>query len=174
LPVEAGILFGLSMSALSVWLAAFDIARRTVRTHGLSRYMAVCLLLGYFWLFVAGAAWAATSLGLPFRDAALHTLALGFVFSMMLGHAPVILPAIARVKVLFGWAYYLPLVLLHASVVVRLFRGRMDFDALAAGAAGNALAIAAFVATVAGSAIAWRIKYSSPSSTQHHGVSAEH
>ena len=174
LPVEAGILFGLSMSALSDWLAAFDIARRTVRTHGLSRYMAVCLLLGYFWLFVAGAAWAATSLGLPFRDAALHTLALGFVFSMMLGHAPVILPAIARVKVLFGRAYYLPLVLLHASVVVRLFRGRMDFDALAAGAAGNALAIAAFVATVAGSAIAWRIKYSSPSSTQHHGVSAEH
>jgi hypothetical protein len=29
------------------------------------------------------------------RDAALHGLGLGFLFSMMLGHAPVILPAVA-------------------------------------------------------------------------------
>jgi hypothetical protein len=40
--------------------------------------MAVCLLLGYAWLFVAGIAWTATSLGLPLRDAALHGLGLGF------------------------------------------------------------------------------------------------
>lgn len=173
-PAWAGALFGLSLSALSVWLVAFDIARRTVRTQGLSRYMAVCLLLGYSWLFVAGAAWAATSMGLPFRDAALHALALGFVFSMMLGHAPVILPAIARVKVLFGWVYYLPLALLHVSLVVRLVAGHVDVRVLTAGATANALAIAAFVATVAGSAIAWRFKYSSHRPKHHHGVAAEH
>lgn len=173
-PAWAGALFGLSLSALSVWLVAFDIARRTVRTQGLSRYMAVCLLLGYSWLFVAGAAWAATSMGLPFRDAALHALALGFVFSMMLGHAPVILPAIARVKVLFGWVYYLPLALLHVSLVVRLVAGHVDVRVLTAGATANALAIAAFVATVAGSAIAWRFKYSSHRPKHHHGVADEH
>ena len=33
----------------------------------------------------------------------------GFVFSMMLAHAPVILPALARVKLLFGWLFYVPL-----------------------------------------------------------------
>ena len=169
-----GVLYGLSLLTLSVWLMAFDIARRTVRAQGLSRYMAVCLLLGYFWLFVAGAAWTATSLGLPFRDAALHALALGFVFSMMLGHAPVILPAIARVKVLFGWAYCVPLALLHGSLAVRLVAGRFDFQALASGALGNALAIAAFIATVVGSAIAWRLKYSLPLSKQNHGVAVEH
>lgn len=158
-PGAAGALFGLSLSALAVWLVAFDIARRTVRTRGLSRYMAVCLLLGYGWLFMAGAAWAATSLGLPFRDAALHGLGLGFVFSMMLGHAPVILPAIARVKVLFGWPYYGPLLLLHASLLVRLAGPLLAPRTWASGAAANALAIAAFAATVAASAVAWRIRH---------------
>jgi len=152
-----GVLYGASLVLLAAWLLTFDIARRTVRAHGLSRYMAICLLLGYAWLLVAGAAWAATSCGLPFRDVALHGLGLGFVFSMMLGHAPVILPAIARVKVLFGWAYYVPLVLLHVSLVVRLAVGRLDFSAVTTGAAGNALAIVVFAATVAGSAIAWRL-----------------
>jgi hypothetical protein len=173
-PSWGGVLYGLALMALSVWLLFFDIARRTVTAQGLSRYMAICLLLGYFWLFVSGAAWTATSLGLPYRDAALHALALGFVFSMMLGHAPVILPAIARVKVVFSWPYYVPLILLHGSLAIRLALGHSDFAYLAAGAGGNALAIAAFVVTVAGSAIAWRIKYSSPSSKQHHGVASEH
>ncbi|KAF1049143.1 hypothetical protein [Xylophilus sp.] len=154
-PVEGGVLYGLALAALAAWLLAFDIARRTVRAQGLSRYMAVCLLLGYVWLGVAGCAWTATALGLPWRDAALHALALGFVFGMMLGHAPVILPAVARVKVLFGWPYYLPLVLLHGSLAVRLLAVHADARALAAGAAGNALAIALFAATIAGSALAW-------------------
>lgn len=169
-----GVLYGLSLAALAVWLVMFDIARRTVRAQGLSRYMAVCLLLGYGWLFVAGLAWAATALGAPWRDAALHGLALGFVFSMMLGHAPVILPAIARVKVLFGTAFYLPLLLLHASLLLRLAAGHGDPRALAAGAAGNALAIAAFAATLAGAALAWRLRHTpSPKKEPSHGAPAE-
>lgn len=169
-----GTLFGLSLVALSAWLWAFDIARRTVRTQGLSRFMAVCLLLGYGWLFVAGVAWIATSLGAPLRDVALHALALGFVFSMMLGHAPVILPAIARVKVQFGWPFYLPLLLLHGSLALRLAAGPVDFAALRLGAAGNALAIAAFALTMAGSALAWRLRHSRPSSHHPHGHPARH
>jgi hypothetical protein len=152
-PARGGLLYGSALAALAMWLLAFDIARRTVRARGLSRYMAVCLLLGYGWLFVAGLAWAATALGAPWRDAALHGLGLGFVFGMVFGHAPVILPAIARVKLAFGWPWYLPLALLHASLALRLFGGPGQ---LAAGAAGNALAVAAFAAVVAGAALAWR------------------
>lgn len=173
-PVWGGVLYGLSLVALSGWLITFDVARRTVHAHGLSRYMAICLLLGYFWLLVAGLAWTATSLGLPLRDAALHALGLGFVFSMMLGHAPVILPAITRVKVLFGWAHYLPLAVLHGSLAVRLVGSHLDHRALAEGAAGNAVAIALFLATMAASAIAWRTKYSQPRSKSDHGTAAEH
>jgi len=162
-----GVLYGLSLTALAVWLLSFDIARRTIKAQGLSRYMAVCLLLGYFWLGVAGVAWAATSVGQPLRDAAFHALALGFVMSMMLGHAPVILPALARVKLLFGGLFYVPLALLHASLVVRLVGGRLDLSLLAAGAAANALSILLFVATVGGSAIAWRARHPSSSRTSH-------
>lgn len=155
-PVWGGVLYGLGLLGLAMWLAAFDVARRTVRAGGLSRYMAVCLLLGYAWLAIAGAAWIAMALGQPTRDAALHALALGFVFSMVLGHAPVILPALARVKVLYGWPYYLPLALLHGSLLLRLAAVPFGVPTLAAGAAANALAVVAFLATVAGSAIAWQ------------------
>jgi hypothetical protein len=153
----SGVLYGLALAALALWLLSFDVARRTVHAHGLSRYMAVCLLLGYGWLLVAGLAWAATSLGWPLRDAALHGLGLGFVIGMVFGHAPVILPAIARIKLRFGWAWYLPLAALHASLALRLFVGQPG-----AGAAGNALALAAFIATVAGAALAWRFKFKDP------------
>lgn len=155
-PAWGGGLYGAALVALAGWLAVFDIARRTVRVVGLSRYMALCLLTGYAWLAIAGLAWAGTALGLPWRDAALHGLALGFVFSMVLGHAPVILPAVARVKVAFGWPFYLPLALLHASLALRLGGGLFSPRLAAAGAAGNALALAAFALTLAGAAIAWR------------------
>jgi len=153
------VLYGLALAALAAWLARFDIARRTVRAHGLSRYMAVCLLLGYAWLLVAGLAWVAASLGWAGRDAALHGLALGFVFGMVFAHAPVILPAVARIKVQFGWPYYLPLALLQLSLVARLAGGFDQPRLLALGAAGNALAIAAFAAIVAASALTWHFRH---------------
>ncbi len=162
-PVWGGIVYGASLVALCAWLVTFDIARRTVSAHGLSRYMAVCLLTGYAWLGIAGLAWVGNSFGWPVRDVALHALGLGFVFSMMLGHAPVILPALARVKIEFGWFFYIPLVVLHGSLAVRLGLGPLDFAMLGSGAKGNAIAIALFAATMAASAIIWRLKHSSRS-----------
>lgn len=172
-PVWGGWLYGLSLAGLSMWLVIFDIARRTISSLGLSRYMAVCLLLGYAWLAVAGLAWIATSLGYAARDVALHALGLGFIFSMMLGHAPVILPALARVKLLFGGFFYVPLALLHISLALRLFFGPFDFALLGAGALGNAAAIAFFAATMVGSALAWRAKHRASHKTRH-VVSAPH
>jgi len=172
-PRWGGWLYGLSLVALAAWLISFDIARRTVASDGLSRYMAVCLLSGYVWLGVSGFAWMATAMGYALRDVALHALGLGFLFSMMLGHAPVILPALLRVKLLFGGFFYIPLALLHASLAVRMFWGPCDFAMLRAGAAGNAAAIAIFAATMVGSAVAWRIKYSA-SRNSRNAIPAPH
>ena len=155
-PVAGGVLFGASLSLLALWLLVFDIARRTVFAEGLPRYMAVCLLGGYAWLAVGGIAWAATALGLPARDVALHALGLGFVVSMMMGHAPVILPAIARVKLLFGAFFYLPLAALHLSLLARFGLGWADPAWRAQGSLFNALSIALFAATAVGAALAWR------------------
>jgi hypothetical protein len=161
-PGAGGLLYGSALILLALWLAAFDIARHTIRAHGLSRYMAVCLLGGYAWLAVAGVAWAATALGLPLRDAALHALGLGFIVSMMMGHAPVILPAIARVKLQFGTFFYVPLALLHLSLLLRLVAGMAGDPLRSTGAFLNAAAIALFAATIAGAAIAWRIHHGGP------------
>jgi hypothetical protein len=154
--VVGGVFYGASLLLLALWLLAFDIARRTLFADGLARYMAVCLLGGYAWLAVAGIAWAASALGMPSRDAALHALGLGFIVSMMMGHAPVILPAIARVKVLFGPFFYLPLAALHLSLLVRLGPGWADPAWRAQGSLFNALSIALFAATMVGAALAWR------------------
>jgi hypothetical protein len=152
-----GVAFGAALVGLAVWFALFDIARRTVRADGLSRYMAVCLLGGYAWLAVAGAAWTAASYGAATRDLALHSLGLGFVFSMMLAHAPVILPAVTGLKLRWGPVFYLPLALLHLSLVLRVVQ-RPE------GALCNALALAFFAVTVLASISGGRARPSRPAS----------
>ena len=158
MPSLGAAVFGAALLALAAWLMRHDIARRTLAAQGLSRYMAVCLLTGYAWLGIAGAAWIATALGHPLRDMALHALGIGFVFSMMLAHAPVILPALTRVKVQFGAWFYLPLALLHASLAVRTM-GAVNADLLRAGALANAVAITTFLLTLLAAALAWRLKH---------------
>ncbi len=157
-PRFGGVVYGAALLSLAIWLGLFDIARRTLFAPGLSRYMAVCLLAGYAWLAVGGVAWAATAMGWPARDMALHALGLGFIFSMIMGHAPVILPAVARVKLRFGWWFYVPLGALHLSLIARLGLGLFDLQVRATGAVLNAASIALFVATVVGSAVAWRLQ----------------
>ncbi|WP_048439142.1 hypothetical protein [Caenimonas sp. SL110] len=157
-----GIAYGIALVCLGAWLFVFDIARRTVLADGLTRYMAVCLLGGYAWLVVAGMAWVATAIGFAARDVALHALGLGFVVSMIMGHAPVILPAVARVKLQFGVWFYLPLAVLHLSLALRLGPGFADLVPRANGALLNAFAIAFFAATVVGSALAWRYTHRAP------------
>ncbi|WP_207549934.1 hypothetical protein [Thermostaphylospora chromogena] len=113
---------GIGMLATAGWLARYDIVRRTVRSTGLPRYTAVCLLAGYAWLAAAGALWAVH--GRPewsfAYDAALHALFIGFVISMVFGHAPVILPAVLRIRLPYHPVLYPPLVLLHAGLAVRV------------------------------------------------------
>jgi len=167
-PRAGGALFGIALLALSAWLMRFDIARRTVHAHGLSRYMAVCLLAGYAWLGLAGVAWVDMSLGGPGRDRAFHGLGLGFIVSMIMGHALVILPAVARVKLRFGPWFYAPVVLLHGSLLLRLAGGAIAPELLSIGAAANAVAIAAFALTLIASALS----HSGSRSPPHHPIEA--
>jgi hypothetical protein len=141
-------LFAAGLLALAGWLSKQDIARRTVRKQGLTRYIAVCLLAGYGWLAVGALTMLVGGFapGTRSYDAALHALALGFVFSMVFGHAPIIFPAVLRVAVPYHPAFYLPLGLLHGSLAVRLIGDASgSFDWTRAGGALNAAALAAFI-----------------------------
>jgi hypothetical protein len=115
-------LLGLGLVALAIWLGWHDIARRTLRRGGLPRFIAVCLLLGYAWLGVGGLLLLRDGalIGGPRYDAALHSVFLGFVFSMVIAHAPVILPAVTGRAVPFRPFFYVHLGLLHLSLLVRV------------------------------------------------------
>lgn len=144
--------YGAALLVLAGWLLRYDIARRTVRQRGLTRYIAVCLLAGYGWLAVGATVIAAVGLqpGGPAYDAALHALLLGFVFSMVFGHAPIIFPAVLRVSVPYHPVFYGPLALLHGSLALRLAGDAAGSPLLARwGALGSALALVAFVAVIA-------------------------
>jgi len=113
---------GSALIALAVWLLRHDIARRAVQKAGLTRFVAVSLLTGYVWLGVGGLLWlrfGGVAAG-PQYDAVLHAIFLGFVFSMIMGHAPIIFPAVLGMPVPFGPAFYSHLILLHASLVLRV------------------------------------------------------
>ena len=144
--------FGVGLLALALWLARYDIARRTVRQRGLTRYIALCLLSGYGWLALGGSVIAVAGLqpGQPSYDAALHALLLGFVFSMVFGHAPIVFPAVLRVSLPYHPVFYVPLALLHVSLALRLLGDASESFALTRwGALGSALALAAFIAVMA-------------------------
>jgi hypothetical protein len=149
---------GIGMLAMAAWLARNDLARRTVRTPGVTRFVALSLLAGYAWLAVGGLCWLAFGavVGGPAYDAMLHAVFLGFVISMVFGHAPIILPAVLRLPLPYRPRFYAHLGLLHAGLVVRLVAGDLlGFEAaVAAGGALNVTAILLFVLSSAGAVIA--------------------
>jgi hypothetical protein len=159
---DAGVrLAGASLIGLAVWLGVFDIARRTIRQSGLTRFIAVALLSGYAWLGAAGAlalGSGATSAGAQY-DALLHAIFLGFVFSMIFGHAPIIFPAVLGVRVAYRPAFYAHLVLLHASLVLRVAGDLVPWpEARAWGGLLNGVAIVAFLANTAYGTLAPRVE----------------
>jgi hypothetical protein len=149
-------LAGVGMLAEAAWLARHDIARRTVRMPGAPRYMAVALMAGYAWLAVGGAIWVAqgrlTGYGYGY-DAMVHAIFLGFVFSMVFAHAPVIVPAVLGVALPYRRVLYAPLGLLHAGLLVRLVGDATgDIGTWRWGGVLNETAIVLFLGVAAGSA----------------------
>jgi hypothetical protein len=116
-------LSGAGLLALGLWFLGNDIARRNLRHAApLTRYIARCLYAGFIWLIIGGG----MMLGIgaqyagPYYDAVLHIVFVGFVMSMIFGHAPIIFPAILQLQIIFQPAFYLHLLLLHLSLSVRV------------------------------------------------------
>ncbi|MBI5179709.1 MAG: hypothetical protein HZA04_10685 [Nitrospinae bacterium] len=138
----------LGMLFTALWLARFDIARRTVRQTGLTRFVAICLLSGYFWLGLGGVllfpqpAWGPGN----GYDAVLHCVFLGFAFSMIFGHAPIIFPAVLRVAVPYRPAFYVHFAVLQATLLLRVASDVMGWESGRMwGGLLNALALVAFL-----------------------------
>ncbi|MDM8521146.1 hypothetical protein QUF64_13965 [Anaerolineales bacterium HSG6] len=142
---------GGGMVAIALWLLRYDVARYTIKKTGLTRYIAVCLLVGYIWLIIGGLLalyFGGMTSGL-YYDAMLHAVFVGFVFSMIFGHAPIIFPAILRRPITFQPAFYLPLLILHLSLLLRIIGDLMILPALRSwGGLLNGVAILMFLVNI--------------------------
>ena len=139
---------GLGFIGLALWLGVYDVIARTIRQPGLPRFSAVCLGSGFVWLGLGGA--LALSVGGvpagPLYDAWLHAVFLGFVFSMIFGHAPIIFPAVLRVRMAYSRTFYAHWAVLHLSLIWRLLGDLMSYGPGREWGGGiNALAILLFL-----------------------------
>lgn len=120
---------GIGLLLMTAWLVRYDVALRTIRLSAQPRFSAACLLAGYFWLGIAGLLLLVVppnSTAFSY-DAAIHAVTIGFVFSMIFGHAPIILPAIIGLRVQYSAVAYAPLALLHLSVLLRVTADLFDW-----------------------------------------------
>lgn len=151
---------GVTLLGIAAWLGRHDVARRTIRQHGLPRFTAVCLVSGYAWLAAAGAMLVAVGAVVagPHYDAVLHAIFLGFVFAMIFGHAPIVFPAVLGVAIPFHGVFYAHLLALHLSLLARVTADFVGWVELRQWAALlNAAAIALFFANTVAAVVRGRI-----------------
>ncbi|MFN3331214.1 MAG: hypothetical protein ACK47M_01720 [Caldilinea sp.] len=143
-------LLGAALLVIAGWLLRYDIARRRIKAGGQARFTALALLSGYGWL-VAGAVLIVRFAGVtagPYYDAALHSVFLGFVFAMIFAHAPIVFPAVLSIPIVFTNRFYIPLLLLHISLLLRVGGDLFGWwDARLWGGMLNVITILAFLAT---------------------------
>lgn len=103
------------------WLLKYDMAKHSVKMKGQHRYSGMLLLTGYVWLLIM-AVLLVIQAYLPFGyDAVLHSFFIGFVFSMIFSHAPIILPAVARLPIkIYRPFLYVLFILLQVSLLLRI------------------------------------------------------
>ncbi|MGF3056037.1 hypothetical protein [Microbacterium sp. YY-01] len=165
LPDLGAIALGLTLLSLAGWLIVHDVARKTVRAQGVTRFMAACILAGYVWLVVAaiillfGSASDQRS-----YDAVVHAVFLGYTFSMIMAHATTILPAVLGIRLPYRAAFWVPAVVLQIALIIRLWVG--DGFALAWGwQLGGFMGVVALLLFVATALVCAIIEARSPSRT---------
>jgi len=142
-------LTGLGMLVLAIWLARYDIARRNMRQTGLTRFIAICLMLGYVWLGIGGflRLFDSGAQAGMYYDALLHTIFVGFVFGMIFAHAPIILPSILMRPLPYAPIQYIALLLLQVGLILRVAGDLMlDLNMRQWGGMLNAIAITLYFA----------------------------
>lgn len=143
-------LVGVTVVATAAWLVVHDVARRQLRLTGQHRYLATALLAGYANLLIAGVVLAVAGLrtSTATYDVVVHGVFLGFAVSMVMAHAPVILPAVLGRPLPYRPVLWVPLVVLHVSLGVRFLGALSGQNQLwQAGGVLGVLAMLTFLAT---------------------------
>jgi len=91
-------LMGLASFLIAIWLLVFDMAKVAARKSDQFRYIGIGLRVGYIWLGIQGLILLGMENHPLFYDLILHTFFLGFTFSMIWAHAPIIFPTIFGIR----------------------------------------------------------------------------
>lgn len=112
---------GAALVGISIWLMRYDLIGISIKKTGLTKFVAVALLCGYVSMLLTGMFVFALDNQPMAYDAVVHVFFLGFVFSMIFAHGPVILPGVLGVSIKpYHEILYLWLALLHLSWLIRI------------------------------------------------------
>jgi len=112
---------GIALIAIALWLMRNDMIGISIKKDQLPRFVAVALLAGYVAMLLTGIFFLVLNDQSMSYDAIVHTFFLGFVFSMIFAHGPIILPGVLGISlkpyhpILYAW-----LILLHLSWITRI------------------------------------------------------
>ncbi len=112
---------GLGFVLIALWLLKYDIIRKSIKVKGLHRYSASMLGAGYFWLLITGIFFMVGTQQVYMYDAAIHAFFMGFTFSMIFAHGPIIFPGVAGLPFKpFHNILYLLGTVLQLSLIIRI------------------------------------------------------
>jgi hypothetical protein len=112
---------GMALVCISLWLLRYDVIRITLQKQGLVRFTATALLIGYFCLLLQGIFLMTLNNASLGYDITVHTFFIGFVFSMIFAHGPIILPGVLGLAVKpYHPLFYVPLAGLIFSLAMRI------------------------------------------------------
>lgn len=150
---------GLASLGFCAWLLYFDMAKIAARKAAQFRYIGIGLRVGYVWLGLQGLVFLLLELHPLYYDLLLHTFFLGFTFSMIWAHAPIIFPMIFGIR----QSPYHPVLWISWLGFQLTLAGRMVFGALGwyelrsmAGVANGILILVQF-ALMAG-IVVWKVQ----------------
>jgi hypothetical protein len=116
------IICGLALIGISLWLMKNDVIGINLKKKNLPKFVAVSLLAGYVSLLLSGIFFIALSDQWLTYDAIVHSFFLGFVFSMIFAHGPMILPGVMGISASpYNHRLYYWLGLLQISWLMRVF-----------------------------------------------------
>lgn len=117
---------GISMLSIAIWMLKHDVMKIGLKKDGLMRFSSIALVLANGWLIIEGILFIVLPESALSYDMMVHVFFIGYVFSMIFAHGPIILPGVLGITikpyhpVLYGWLF-----LLHGSLLFRI-----GFDAV--------------------------------------------
>jgi hypothetical protein len=116
------VICGLALSAVAIWLMKHDLIGINLKKKNLPKFVAISLLSGYVALLLSGIFLLALTDQWLAYDAVVHSFFIGFVFSMIFAHGPIILPGVMGISVSsYHQVLYYWLGMLQISWLIRVF-----------------------------------------------------